>query len=91
MALYVLDTDILSLYQRGHAIVCDRVDRHKLEELAVTIINVEEQLSSWYTVRRRRKGRKEIAHIYEQFTQSVRILSRMQVLSFTQDTVPPIL
>jgi tRNA(fMet)-specific endonuclease VapC len=87
MALYVLDTDILSLYQRGQAVVCDRVDRHNLEELAVTIISVEEQLSAWYTVRRRRKGRKEIAHIYEQFTQSVRLLARMQILSFTEEAI----
>jgi tRNA(fMet)-specific endonuclease VapC len=87
MDLYVLDTDILSLYQRGHVTVCDRVERHELGTLAVTIITVEEQLSGWYTVRRRRKGRKELAHIYDQFTESVRLLARMQILSFTERAI----
>jgi tRNA(fMet)-specific endonuclease VapC len=87
MDLYVLDTDILSLFQRGHAAVRSRVEQHNLADLAVTIINVEEQLSGWYTVRRRKKERRELAHIYEQFAQSVRLLSRMQILSFTEQAI----
>jgi tRNA(fMet)-specific endonuclease VapC len=87
MNLYVLDTDILSLYQRAHPIVCGRVERHTLEELAVTIITVEEQLSGWYTARRRKKGRKALAHIYEHFAESVRLLARMKILSFTEEAI----
>lgn len=85
--LYVRDSDILSLYQRGHAIVRDRVERHELGELAITIISVEELLSGWYTVRRRRTGRKDLAVIYERFTQSVRLLARLQILSFTEESI----
>jgi tRNA(fMet)-specific endonuclease VapC len=46
MSLYVLDTDILSLYQKGHLQICQRVARHSADELSTSIISVEEQLSS---------------------------------------------
>lgn len=87
MDLYVLDSDILSLYQRGHAAVCEHVERHELSELAVTIINVEELLSGWYTVRRRKTERKELARIYERFAQSVRLLVKLQILSFSEEAI----
>jgi tRNA(fMet)-specific endonuclease VapC len=85
--LYVLDSDILSLYQRGHGVVCNRVERHDLAELAVSIITVEEQLSGWYTARRRVTRRHDLARVYEGFTQSVRLLTRMQILSFTEEAI----
>jgi tRNA(fMet)-specific endonuclease VapC len=85
--LYVLDSDILSLYQRGHAGVCERVERHDLDDLAVTIISIEEQLSGWYTARRRTTGKEQLARIYERFAQSVRLLARMQILSFTEQAI----
>ena len=59
MSLHVLDTDILALYQLGNVAVCERVAKHTSHELAVTIITVEEQLSGWYTLRRRVKGWRE--------------------------------
>ena len=52
MNLYALDTDILSLYQRGHPTVCQNVVGRLSVELATTVINVEEQLSGWYALLR---------------------------------------
>lgn len=40
--MYVLDTDILSLYQHGHPLVCSHVAAHARAELTVTVISVEE-------------------------------------------------
>lgn len=37
MTLFVLDTDILSLFQEGHEGVCRRVYSHSHDELATTI------------------------------------------------------
>ncbi len=45
MKRYVLDTDILRLFQEGHEAVCQRICAHALVELATTVITVEEQLS----------------------------------------------
>jgi tRNA(fMet)-specific endonuclease VapC len=49
MSLYVLDTDILSLLQRGDPVLEAAVKAHDPDDLAVTIISVEEQLSGWYS------------------------------------------
>jgi tRNA(fMet)-specific endonuclease VapC len=48
MSLHVLDTDALSLLQEGHAAVRARVAACPAEDLAITVISVEEQLSGWY-------------------------------------------
>ena len=50
MSLYVLDTDILSLLQLNNPQVAKRVLSHSPDELAVTIISVEEQVRGWFTV-----------------------------------------
>ena len=42
MTLFVLDTDILSLFQEGHEAVCRRICAQALGELATTVISVEE-------------------------------------------------
>ena len=57
MSLYVLDTDILSLLQLNNPHVAKRVLSHSPDELAVTIISVEEQVRGWFTVVRRAKSR----------------------------------
>jgi tRNA(fMet)-specific endonuclease VapC len=43
MSLYVIDTDILTLYQNGQPTVCQHVAAHQPSELAITVITVEEQ------------------------------------------------
>ena len=49
MSLYVLDTDHLSLYRYGHPEVSARIEATPADQLAVTIITIEEQLRAWYT------------------------------------------
>lgn len=44
MSLWILDTDCLSLLQRGHPIISQRVTAVNPREIATTIITVEEQL-----------------------------------------------
>jgi tRNA(fMet)-specific endonuclease VapC len=87
MSLYVLDTDILTLLQERHAAVLARVAAHRPDELAVTIISVEEQLSGWYQRLRRAKQPHEIAKVYERFTTAVQSLARLPILSFSEPAV----
>ena len=65
MSLFVLDTDILTLYQMGHAEVVRNVLARPISELAVSAISVEEQLGGWYTRLRRAKKPDEIARVYQ--------------------------
>jgi len=47
MSLFVLDTDTLTLLQRGNPNVCRRAATHATET-AITVLTVEEQLSGGY-------------------------------------------
>lgn len=87
MSLYLLDTDTLSLYRRGHAAVVRHTLTYPPETLAITIITVEEQMSGWYTLLRRAKTPAEIAPIYNRLAETVTFLSRTRILSFTESTI----
>jgi tRNA(fMet)-specific endonuclease VapC len=82
MSLYVLDTDILSLYQNNHPIARPRVDAHS-QEVAITVITVEEGLTGWYTVLRRARRRDQLPPLYERLAKQVDYLARWQKLLFT--------
>src|SRR5437763_13617901 len=47
MALYLLDTDTLTLYQRDHPAVLRQVVAHAADLLAISVVTVEEQISGW--------------------------------------------
>jgi predicted nucleic acid-binding protein len=83
VSLFVLDSDILDLYQTGHPAVVARLHSHALEELATTVITVEEHLSGWYTLVRRVKDAERLAGAYQRLADSVVFLSRFRILSLT--------
>jgi tRNA(fMet)-specific endonuclease VapC len=84
MSLYVLDTDTLTLYRQGDPLVGPRVDAHPAQELAITVISVEEQLSGWYTVLRQARQPDRLARAYLQLAESVRYLGGWNILTFTE-------
>jgi tRNA(fMet)-specific endonuclease VapC len=84
---YVFDTDMLTLYQEGHPEVRRRVVAHRPEELSTTIISVEEQLSSWFTMLRRSKNRETLARIYQRLTDTVSFLAQTRILSFPEPAI----
>jgi tRNA(fMet)-specific endonuclease VapC len=84
VSLYVLDTDILSLFQRGHLVVCQRVAAHPLTDLAITVISVEEQLSGWYALLRSVARRDEVALAYQSLAESVPFLARFRVVGYSE-------
>src|SRR5437773_7070058 len=87
MIPYILDTDILTLFQGSHPVVCQRVASHPPAEVMITIMSVEEQLSGWYTQLRRAKERHRVAWVYQRFTDAVRFLARLSILSFTEPAI----
>ncbi len=87
MSLHVLDTDTLSLLQDGHPAVVARVATCAAEDLAITVVSVEEQLSGWYRRLRRAKKPEELAKVYDRLTKAVRSLSRLPILSFSEAAI----
>jgi len=69
VSLRALDTDILSLYQRGHPVVCQHVAAHPPVDLAITVISIEEQLTGWYALLRTTTRRDHLAIAYQSLAQ----------------------
>jgi tRNA(fMet)-specific endonuclease VapC len=83
MSFYILDTDCLSLLQRRHPTLVANVSSVPPDEVAVTIISVEEQPPGWYAQIRRARKPPQLARAYQQLTDNVVMLSRLAVLTFT--------
>ncbi len=87
MSLFVLDTDILTLFQREHATIMARVAEHFPEEIGISVVTVEEQLSGWYTQLRKAKRPDMLARTYRRLAANVRFLARLQVLDFDEPAI----
>jgi tRNA(fMet)-specific endonuclease VapC len=87
MIRYLLDTDLLSLFTQGHPAVCRAVAAHPSDELAITVISVEEQLTGWYTLLRRANSAKQEAAIYLRLTRSVRFLANIQIVTYSEPAI----
>ena len=48
--IYLLDTDHVSLSQRGHPLVSARIQAAGSSQVAISVITVEEQLRGWLAV-----------------------------------------
>jgi tRNA(fMet)-specific endonuclease VapC len=84
MTRFVLDTDIVSLLQHGHPTVAMHVGNCAPNDVATTIITVEEQLSAWYTLLRRAKTARELVPVYQRMSETIQFLSRLPVLTLTE-------
>lgn len=84
MSLYVLDTDILTLFEKKHPAVMAHVKEHDPRELAITVLSVEEQLSGWYTAVRKAKRPEQLARAYRELARIVRFLSRTQIIEYDE-------
>ena len=82
MSLWVLDTDTLSLWLRGNEAIAAQVARTPPQQLAVTIITVEEILRGWYTQIRRARQDEQLARAYEALQQTVEFVRGIQILAF---------
>ena|SRR5437899_12010141 len=87
MSLFVLDTDILTLFEMGHPAVNARVAEHASDEVAVSVVTVEEQLSGWYTQLRKAKGPEKLAWAYRRLAATVRFLARIRILDFDEAAI----
>ena len=84
MKTYILDTDTLTLAQRGHAEVCRRIFSVAPPQLAMTVISIEEQLTGWYTLLCRTKDPAKLARVYQRLAENVAYLGRWSILLFTE-------
>jgi tRNA(fMet)-specific endonuclease VapC len=87
MSLRVLDTDMLTLVEEGHPAVSRRFLQQRPEDVAITVLTVEEQLSGWYTALRKAKEPKKLAWAYRRLTDSLRFFARLQILTYNEAAI----
>jgi tRNA(fMet)-specific endonuclease VapC len=80
--MWVLDTDTLTLWLRGYVLVVRRVEERDPDELAITIITVEEILSGWYRLIRLARTDDKLALAYKSLQQSIEFFRQLQILPF---------
>ncbi len=85
MSLFLFDTDLLTLNSKGHPNVRARAAAHEPEELVTSVLTVEELLTGWYTVLRQAKNDQQLVAAYDGMTFTMEFLSRMRIVSFSQD------
>ena len=67
--------------------MCAAVAEHSPDDLAVTVITVEEQLSGWYSLLRQSREPQELAGVYRRLAENVAFLARVKILSFTEEAI----
>ena len=72
------------MLQRGNSSVGARFIQYDADEVATTIVSVEEQLSGWYTLLRRARTATELVPVYQRMSDTLRFLSALPVLTFTE-------
>jgi tRNA(fMet)-specific endonuclease VapC len=87
MIAHILDTDTVSLFQRGHAVVCNNVQVRPWISLAVTVITVEEQLRGWYDRLRKTRNNTDLARAYQRLTDTAKFFGQIEILSFPKSTI----
>lgn len=87
MSLKILDTVTLSLLEQADLTVLRRFFATPSSEVAVMVVNVEEQMTGWQIYLRRARTDRDLAIAYARLAASVRVLSGMQILDFTEPAI----
>jgi tRNA(fMet)-specific endonuclease VapC len=87
MPQFILDTDTLTLLRQGNLEIIQKLQETDPNEVAITAITVEEQLSGWYTLMRQLRSDSELERAYERLAQTVRFVGRLPILGFSQDAI----
>jgi tRNA(fMet)-specific endonuclease VapC len=87
MTLYVLDTDHISLYQKSHSQVVARLKLVAPSDLAVTVVNAEEQLRGWFDAIRQAKSGERLHWAYLGLRQGIEYFNTIRVLDFSQEAL----
>ncbi|MDH4136595.1 MAG: type II toxin-antitoxin system VapC family toxin [Anaerolineae bacterium] len=84
MSLYVLDTDHVTLFQRAHPVVVQRVAAVEPEALAVTVVTAEEQLRGWLEAIRRASSGSKLVWAYAGLRVALGYFNSVHLLDFDQ-------
>ncbi len=84
MTLYVLDTDLLSLYQRNHPQVCARIRLARQNGLTIktTVVTVEEQYGGRLAQIRKAQTPETLVAAYDRLIATFALFSQLEILPY---------
>ena len=84
MTLYVMDTDILILYQRNHSQVCEKIRLTRQNNLTIktTVVTVEEQYGGRLAQIRKAQNPEALIAAYDRLTATFSLFSQLEVLKY---------
>ena len=85
MSLWILDTDTVSLFQRQHPIVRQRVNGANPQEIAVTVVTVEEQFYGRLNQIKKAKSADDLIFAYASLKDTVNYFLTVNLLDFDRN------
>jgi tRNA(fMet)-specific endonuclease VapC len=80
MTPFVLDTDSLTLLELAHPAVASKVNSTPAQDLAITVVTVEEKLTGWYSLIRKAKKPEQFIHAYQRLANAINLLKPLRIL-----------
>lgn len=84
MAFYVLDTDHLSLLQRGNKSIHNRLLLLAPTEIAITVVSLEEQLRGWLAVLHKASNSEQRIKAYAWLKEITQTFSGLNILDYNK-------
>lgn len=81
MSLFILDTDHVSLWFRGHSSICARAAQLS-SNIAVTIVTVQELFNGWVVNINNPSQTNNLVELYTRFWATVDFLQSVRILNF---------
>jgi len=85
MTWYILDSDHVTLHQRQHPVVVQRLGGVPPARVFVSIVTVEEQLRGWLALIRRAPTPERLIAAYTSLHQVVVYFARINILDYSED------
>ncbi|WP_315788033.1 type II toxin-antitoxin system VapC family toxin [Fischerella sp. JS2] len=86
IVVWVLDTDHLSLFQREHPIVTQRLNQINFVNTAITVVTLEEQMKGWLNVINKYNDQpsqsEKLILAYKGLRDGVEYLNKLKLLDF---------
>ncbi|MHC5933071.1 type II toxin-antitoxin system VapC family toxin [Nostoc sp.] len=83
--LRILDTDHLSLMQRGNPFIIERLNTFNTQDIAITIVTATEQLRGRMNIINRADSLDELVFAYARLKDTLEDLNTLSVLPFSHD------
>ena len=88
MSVYLLDTDILTLIQFGHAAVIARLATHADTEVVISVLSVQEQMRGWLARLSQLRTPPQLADWYNRLVNRIfPVWKRHPMLSFSEPAI----